>query len=62
LFGKSLSYGVSKREFLEENWNKPNVDFSTLIRKTWVGFKEYYEDRKNFPSPPLFEKEGLGEI
>jgi flavin-dependent dehydrogenase len=52
LFGKSLSYGASKREFLEESWNKPNVDFLTLIRKTWVGFKEYYEDRKNFPSPP----------
>jgi flavin-dependent dehydrogenase len=48
LFGKSLFYGASKREFLEENWNKPNVDFSTLIRKTWVGFKEYFEDRKKW--------------
>jgi digeranylgeranylglycerophospholipid reductase len=47
-FGKSLSYGALKREFLEENWNKPGVGFEGLIRKTWVGFKEYYEDRKNW--------------
>jgi digeranylgeranylglycerophospholipid reductase len=46
LFGKSLSYGASKREFLEESWNKPDVDFLTLIRKTWVGFKEYYKERR----------------
>lgn len=46
LFGKSLFYGASKRKFLEENWNQPNVDFKTLIKKTWVGFKEYYQDRK----------------
>jgi len=45
-FGKSLSYGASKREFLEEHWNGPGVDFEDLIRKTWVGFKAYYEDRK----------------
>jgi geranylgeranyl reductase family protein len=47
-FGKSLSYGALKREFLEENWNKPGVGFEGLIRKTWVGFKEYYGDRKNW--------------
>ena len=47
-FGKPLSYGALKREFLEENWNKPGVGFEGLIRKTWVGFKEYYEDRKNW--------------
>ncbi len=47
-FGKSLSYGTLKREFLEENWNKPEIDFEELIRKTWVGFKEYYKERKNF--------------
>ncbi len=46
IFGKSLSYGVSKREFLENNWNNPDIDFEALIRKTWVGFKEYYKDRK----------------
>ncbi|NWF92901.1 MAG: NAD(P)/FAD-dependent oxidoreductase [Syntrophaceae bacterium] len=45
-FGKTLSYGVSKREFLEKNWNKADVNFEDLIRKTWVGFKEYYKDRK----------------
>jgi digeranylgeranylglycerophospholipid reductase len=45
-FGKSLSYGAAKREFLEENWNRPEVSFEGLIRKTWVGFKEYYRDRK----------------
>jgi flavin-dependent dehydrogenase len=77
IFGKSLSYGALKRELLEENWNKPGVGFEGLIRKTWVGFKEYYEDRRKIPlnpSPacrqagfskgekPLFDKEGLGEI
>lgn len=45
-FGNSLSYGVYKRGVLENNWNKPGIDFNSLIRKTWVGFKEYYEDRK----------------
>jgi len=45
-FGKTFSYGASKREFLEKNWNKADVNFEDLIRKTWVGFKEYYEDRK----------------
>lgn len=59
-FGKSLQYGFSKRNFLEENWNKKEVEFKTLIQKTWVGFKEYYEERKysfnsfmNPTSPPL---------
>ena len=52
-FGKSLSYGALKREFLGENWNKSGVDFEELIRKTWIGFKEYYNDRKKatHPSP-----------
>jgi digeranylgeranylglycerophospholipid reductase len=56
LFGKPLFYGASKREFLEESWNKPDVDFLTLIRKTWVGFKEYYQDRRKIPPPPPFAK------
>jgi len=47
VFGKTLSYGASKRKFLEENWNKPRIDFEGLIRNTWIGFKEYYEDRKS---------------
>jgi len=46
VFGKSLSYGASKRSFLEENWNGSGVAFEDLIRKTWPGFKEYYGDRK----------------
>ena len=46
IFGKTLSYGAFKRGFLEENWNKDAVSFEDLIRKTWVGFEEYYEDRK----------------
>jgi geranylgeranyl reductase family protein len=46
VFGKSLSYAAFKRGFLEKSWNKPKIDFENLIRKTWVGFKEYYEDRK----------------
>lgn len=45
-FGKYLAYGASKREFLEQNWNCTAFRFEDLIRKTWVGFKEYYEDRK----------------
>jgi len=45
-FGESLAYGAFKRQFLEKNWNKPQVNFEGLIRKTWVGFKEYHEDRK----------------
>ena len=55
-FGKSLSYGGLKREFLEKNWNRSEVDFEELIRKTWVGFKEYYEDRRK---TPFFGKESF---
>jgi digeranylgeranylglycerophospholipid reductase len=55
-FGKSLSYGALKREFLEENWNQPGVDFERLIRKTWVGFKEYYQDRRKIPLHPPIAK------
>ncbi len=54
LFGKSLFYGASKREFLEESWNKPGVGFEGLIRKTWIGFKEYYEERRKIPLNPPF--------
>jgi geranylgeranyl reductase family protein len=46
IFGRTLTYGAQKRQFLEENWNKPGVDFQDLIRRTWVGFTEYYEDRR----------------
>lgn len=52
LFGKTLFYGALKRKFLEENWNQPGVDFEGLIRKTWVGFKEYYHDRRKIPLHP----------
>lgn len=45
-FGKTLSYGAFKREFLEKNWNKADLSFEDLIRKTWIGFKEYFENRK----------------
>jgi geranylgeranyl reductase family protein len=51
-FGKSLSYGALKREFLYENWNKSEIDFEELIRKTWIGFKEYYQGRREIPSHP----------
>ena len=56
-FGKTLSYGAYKRKYLEENWNKPGVDFEALTRKTWVGFREYYEDRGKIPLNPPFPKE-----
>jgi digeranylgeranylglycerophospholipid reductase len=49
--GKSLSYATFKRRFLEGHWDKPGVDFEELIRKTWVGFEEYYQDRKKNSSP-----------
>ena len=51
-FGKSLSYGALKREFIEKNWNRSEVDFEELIRKTWVGFREYYQGRREIPSHP----------
>jgi geranylgeranyl reductase family protein len=50
--GNSLSYGAFKRRFLEEHWDKPGVDFEELVRKTWVGFKEYYEDRRKIQLDP----------
>jgi digeranylgeranylglycerophospholipid reductase len=46
-FGKSLSYGASRRQFMEDNWNNNGLNFEELIRQTWVGFKEYYKDRRN---------------
>jgi len=46
ILGKSLSYGVFKREFLEENWSRAGTNFEELIRRTWVTFKEYHEDRR----------------
>jgi flavin-dependent dehydrogenase len=55
-FGESLSYGALKRKFLGENWNRPEVNFEELIRKTWVGFKEYYQDRRMAPLRPPFPK------
>ena len=56
-FGKSLFHGACKRQMLEENWNSPNIDLEGLIRKTWVGFKEYYKDRRKIPLHPSFSKE-----
>ncbi len=44
--GSALGYGPMKRQFLQENWNNPEIGFEALIRKTWVGFKEYYQDRR----------------
>ncbi len=45
-FGNALQYGFHKRVFLDENWKKKDIDFERLVKETWVGFKEYYEDRK----------------
>ena len=67
--GRTLSYATFKRRFLEEHWDEPGVDFEELVRKTWVGFKEYHEDRRKIPfilfsngGIPLFNKEVEGEI
>jgi len=51
--GNPLFYGAKKRKFLEENWNNSEIGFENLIRKTWVGFKEYYKDRRQNESPGL---------
>ncbi len=59
-FGKSLRYGFLKRNLLEENWNKSGFSFKELIQKTWVGFKEYYQDRRN--NPHLFMGDGERKI
>ena len=62
VIGKSLSYGAFKRRFLEEHWDKPGVDFEELVRKTWIGFKECYEDRRKidlYPSFPTAENPPL---
>ncbi len=57
--GKSLSYGTFKRRFLEEHWDQPGENFEELIRKTWVGFKQYQTDRRKITlHPPL----PMGEI
>ena len=45
-FGGTLSHAASKRLFLEESWGKPGVDFKDLVRKNWIGFRDYYKDRK----------------
>ena len=54
VIGKPLSYGAVKRSFLEEHWDKPGVNFQELVRKTWVGFKEFYEDRRKIDLHPSF--------
>jgi flavin-dependent dehydrogenase len=56
-FGKSLTYGALKRQFLEENWKDAGIGFEGLIRKTWVGFKEYYKNRGKIPLDPPFSME-----
>jgi len=58
-FGNSLAYAAWKRNFLEENWNKSNLPFEDLIRNTWVGFKEYYRDRKIPLHPPCLPADRL---
>ena len=45
-FGESLQYGAFKRKGLEENWNHSGIDFNDLIKRSWIGFKEYYKERK----------------
>lgn len=47
-FGKSLSYAAFKRKFLEENWNRPGIDFRDLTRRSWIGFKEYHKGRNEW--------------
>ncbi len=46
LLGGGLSYAASKRDWMEENWSRTDMDFEKLIRRTWTGFKEYHEGRR----------------
>ncbi len=45
LWGDYIGTGVKKRKFMEENWEKENLQ--ETIKNTWVAYKEYYrkEDR-----------------
>jgi len=60
--GKSLSYATFKRRFLEEHWDERGVDFEELVRKTWVGFKEYHADRRRTLLHPPLPTEGNGPL
>lgn len=42
MFGRTMDAAVKKREYMEKNWS--TMDLNHLIKKTWVGFKEYYRD------------------
>lgn len=46
LFGETLLYGEKKRALLEREWKDSQHDFENLIRRTWVGFKSYYQERR----------------
>lgn len=43
-FGSSLSHARSKRNILEEKW--ATDDFESLIGKTWISFKDYWQRTK----------------
>lgn len=38
-YGRSLSWAVRKREWLEAHWNQ--TDFSAVVRESWPMFREY---------------------
>jgi len=40
LYGSTLDHACRKRETMEAEWNGRN--FTELIRRSWIGFKEYY--------------------
>jgi len=44
-FNFSLSHARSKRNILEKKW--ANDDFESLIRKSWVSFKDYWQRVKS---------------
>ena len=39
--GRSLGYAVNKRHDLERHWSSEPAALSTLIRRTWIAFREY---------------------
>ena len=42
-FKTSINHALKKRQVLEEN--KGGYDFESLIKKTWVSFKDYWQQR-----------------
>ncbi len=47
LIGDTLKRAVEKRKFLYPYWNKSDTELSNALRKSWIAFEEYYDQRKS---------------